>query len=521
VAEAGGQVDVLLVDDDEEDFLLTKDLLSSLDGVRHEVHWASDSRSAIAAAELTRYDVCLVDYRLGAEDGIELVRELTSNGHDVPVIVLTGQGDRNVDVEAARAGAADYLVKGEVSSALLERAIRYAMRRHADLRALRENEEQLRQAQKMEAVGRLAGGVAHDFNNLMTAVIGFSQLILARLDDPHPLRRDIEEIMRAGERASGLTNQLLAFSRKQVLQPKVLDLNAVVVEVEKLLRRLIGENVELLSELDPALGPVEADPGQLEQVIVNLVVNARDAMPTGGKVTIETANVALDRDSGLDVLPGPYVLLAVSDTGVGIDEETKRQIFEPFFTTKAEGEGTGLGLATVFGIVKQSGGDVALESELGRGTTFKIYLPCAAEPIERLEPQAVQAKPKGSETILLVEDEDFVRRLEREVLEESGYTVLEASNPHHALELERSHVGEIDLLLTDLVLPELSGRELAERLTARRPALKTLFVSGYPKDALNGGTLEPGTAFLQKPLTPGSLAHKVRELLDAPSRALR
>jgi two-component system, cell cycle sensor histidine kinase and response regulator CckA len=438
----------------------------------------------------------------------------------MPVIVLTGQGDRKVDVEAARAGAADYLVKGEVSSALLERAIRYAMRSHADLRALRENEEQLRQAQRMEAVGRLAGGVAHDFNNLMSAVIGFSQLVLGRLEDPHPLRRDIEQIMRAGERASMLTNQLLAFSRKQVLQPRVLDLNAVVVEVEKLLGRLIGANVELVSVLDPALGPIEADPGQLEQVIINLVVNARDAMPTGGKITIETANVALEANAGLDLVPGRYVLLSVSDAGVGIDEETMRQIFEPFFTTKEEGKGTGLGLATVFGIVKQSGGDIGIASEVGRGTTFKIYLPRAAAPVEQREASAVDVKPLGSETILLVEGDELVRRLELEVLEESGYAVLEASSPSHALELERDHGGEIDLLLTDVILPGLSGRELAEQLTARRPELRTLYASGYPADAIGDGFLEPGTAFLQKPLTPVSLAQKVRELLDAPRRPL-
>jgi signal transduction histidine kinase len=514
--EPGDQIAVLLVDDDEEDYLLTKGLLASVEGVRHEVHWASDLRAAVEAAEAARYDVCLVDYRLGVEDGLDLVRKLSANGHDLPVIVLTGQGDRQVDVEAAQAGAADYLVKGEVGPALLERAIRYAVRRHADLRALRENEEQLRHAQRMEAVGRLAGGVAHDFNNLMSAVIGFSQLILLRLEEAHPLRGEVEQILRAGERATALTSQLLAFSRKQVLQPKVLDLNELVVELEKLLRRLIGANVELVSILDPELGPIEADPGQLEQVILNLVVNARDAMPTGGKATIETSNVVLGADSGLDVSPGVYVLLSVGDSGVGIDEATMGQIFEPFFTTKEEGKGTGLGLATVFGIVKQSGGDIAIESEVGRGTTFNIYLPRATAPVEAGESHGVQARKTGTGTILLVEDEDVVRQLEREVLERSGYTVLEASSPSAALELERGHDGAIDLLLTDVVLPELSGPELAAQLAARRPRLRVLYASGYPKEALGNGFPASGTAFLQKPVTPVSLAQKVRELLDSP-----
>ena len=515
------EVLVLLVEDDEEDYLLTKDLLSRLDGVRHEIHWVSDYGSALSAAHEGDHDVYLVDYRLGADDGIELVRELVAAHHDVPVIVLTGQGNHEVDVEAARAGAVDYLVKGEVSPELLERTIRYAMRGHADMRALRESEEGLRQAQKMEAVGQLAGGIAHDFNNMMTAVIGYSELVLARLEDAHPLRHEVEEIKRAGERASAMTHQLLAFSRKQVLQPRVFDLNTVVAEVDGLLQRLIGENVELVSVLDPALEPIEADPGELEQVIMNLAINARDAMPTGGKLTIETANVELDEDYAshhFDVEPGPYVLLAVSDTGVGMEAETMRHIFEPFFTTKEEGKGTGLGLATVFGIVKQSGGDIHVYSEPSRGTTFKIYLSRTQAPVDRIEPVVVSTKPpRGSETILLVEDEELVRSLERKVLEASGYTVLEAHNVSHALELAQSHHGIIDLLLTDVVMPQLSGRELAERLTVRRPEMKILYASGYAADAITRhGVLEPGIAFLPKPLTPTSLARKVREVLDTP-----
>ena len=520
-SRAPGQIAVLLVDDDADDYLLTKDLLSKLDGDRYDIQWVSDHRSALRAAHEGEHDVYLVDYRLGADDGIELVRELIANGHDVPVIVLTGQGNRDVDVEAAQAGAADYLVKGEVSPALLERTIRYAMQGRAHLRALRESEEGLRQAQRMEAVGQLAGGVAHDFNNMMSVVIGFSEFVLAHLDDAHPQRAHVEEIMRAGKRASTMTQQLLAFSRKQVLDPRVFDLNTVVADVETMLQRLIGEDIELVSVLDPELEPIEADPGQLEQVLMNLVINARDAMPTGGKLTIETANVDLDAEYAsrhLDVVPGPYVLLAVSDTGVGMEAETLRQIFEPFFTTKEEGKGTGLGLATVFGIVKQSGGDIHVYSEPSQGTTFKIYLPRTQAPVDRVEPPVAGTKPaRGTETVLLVEDEELVRSLERKVLEESGYTVLEALSANHALELAEQHDGVIDLLLTDVVMPQLSGRELADLLAPERPEMRILYASGYTADAITRhGVLEQGIAFLPKPLTPTSLLRKVREVLDAP-----
>jgi CheY-like chemotaxis protein len=320
-----------------------------------------------------------------------------------------------------------------------------------------------------------------------------------------------------------MTHQLLAFSRKQMLQTSVLDLNAVVADAEKLLRRLIGEDIDLVSALDSELAPVEADSGQLQQVLMNLAVNARDAMPLGGKLTIETENVELDQDYAarhLDVEPGRYVLLAVSDTGVGMDSETKARIFEPFFTTKGTGEGTGLGLATVHGIVKQSGGDIGVYSEPGRGTTFKVYLPQALVPGHpgELDRADKQPPPPGSEAILLVEDEELVRNLGRQALEERGYTVLEAPSGDHALELAREHEGVIDLLVTDVVMPGLSGRELAEQLAPLRPEMKVLYTSGYTDDAIvRHGVLEEGIAFLPKPLTPTSLAHKVREVLDSPN----
>jgi signal transduction histidine kinase/CheY-like chemotaxis protein len=383
-------------------------------------------------------------------------------------------------------------------------------------------EGQLRQAQKMEAVGQLAGGVAHDFNNMMCGVIGYSELVLARLKEDDPVRPQILQIRRAGERAGEMTKQLLAFSRKQVLRPQALDLNAIITETEGLLGRLIGEDIELVSDLEPGLATVYADPGQLEQVIINLAVNARDAMPIGGKLTIETRSVTLDEQIAfvqVDAAPGNYVLLSVSDGGTGMDAETRARIFEPFFTTKDEGDGTGLGLATVYGIIKQSGGDISVESEPGRGTTFTIYLPSAQSSVGDVEPPVVDESPVASagwETVLLVEDEEIVRDLEREVLEANGYTVLEAQDTQHAIKLCAEHPGTIHLLLTDVVMPQMSGRELAVQLAPIRPEMKVLYASGYADDAItHHGVLAPGTAFLPKPLTPGSLTHTVRAVLDA------
>jgi nitrogen-specific signal transduction histidine kinase/ActR/RegA family two-component response regulator len=382
-------------------------------------------------------------------------------------------------------------------------------------------EERLRASQKMEAVGRLAGGVAHDFNNLLMVMRGYGELMLNQLDANDPLRRNAEEIQKAAERATALTQQLLAFSRKQVLQPKVLDLNTVVTEVEKMLRRLIGEDIELATTLDPALGPVKADPGQIEQIILNLAVNARDAMPQGGRLTLKTANVTLDQAyvrQHMGATLGPYVLLAVSDTGVGMDAETQSHIFEPFFTTKGAGKGTGLGLSTVYGIVKQSGGTIWVESAPGRGTTFEIYLPLVEEAAAsgELHPALPAPTPGGSETILVVEDEMSVRKLAAEFLGSNGYRVLEAQDGGEALQVCEEHRAPIHLLMTDVVMPGMSGRELAVRLVGARPEMKVIYVSGYTDDAIvQHGVREEGTVFLQKPFSLETLAHTVREVLDS------
>lgn len=381
--------------------------------------------------------------------------------------------------------------------------------------------EQLRQSQKLESVGRLAGGIAHDFNNMLTAINGYSEMTLKRLGSEDPLRRNLEEIKKAGARSASLTQQLLAFSRQQVLQRKVLELNEIIIDTIKMLQRLIGEDVQLKTVLHSKLGQIEGDPGQLSQVIMNLAVNARDAMPKGGDLTIETANVYLDEEfarSHWPTQPGHYVLLSVKDNGVGIDPETQKHIFEPFYTTKEIGKGTGLGLATVYGIVKQSGGYIWLESKVGAGTTFNIYLPRINEPgVKALEEESEPGQiPKGTETILVVEDEAPVRSLIRQILEECGYQILEASNGVEALLVCEKFEHKIDLLLTDVVMPKMGGRDLAETLTETFPLLRVLLMSGYTNDAaILHDVVEMDVKFIQKPFTFEALATKVRECLDA------
>ncbi|HYS21049.1 MAG TPA: ATP-binding protein, partial [Gemmatimonadales bacterium] len=392
-----------------------------------------------------------------------------------------------------------------------------------DITERKQLEEQFHQAQKMEAVGRLAGGVAHDFNNLLTAILGSADLVLESLKAGVPEREEIEEIRKAAVRAADLTRQLLAFSRQQVIAPTVLNPNDVVANLDKLLRRLLGEDVELRAVLASDLQTVKADPSQLEQVLLNLAVNARDAMPNGGKLTIETQNVELDQEYArghLSAQPGPYVMLAVSDTGVGMDAATQARIFEPFFTTKEKGKGTGLGLATVYGIVKQSGGWIWVYSEPGHGTTFKVYLPRVGEAAAPAAPSLTPpASLRGSETILVVEDDEMIRNLVQKVLRANGYTVLVAANGGDAERVSGQHEGPIHLLMTDVVLPGLNGREVARRVVAARAGIRVLYLSGYTDDAIvHHGVLESGVEFLQKPFTPAVLGRKVREVLDSPAK---
>ncbi len=408
-----------------------------------------------------------------------------------------------------------------IGVAMLEASENSCIAYVVDLSARRLLENQFRQAQKMEAVGRLAGGVAHDFNNLLTVILGYSDVVRDQLPAGHPLHEEVEEIRKAGERAAGLTRQLLAFSRTQVLIPEVLDLAEVVKDVDKMLRRLIGEDIDLRAISGPEIGLVKADRGQLQQVLMNLAVNSRDAMPGGGRLTIETRNIEFDGTSVAEHAatqqPGRYVLLAVSDTGAGMDADTKTHLFEPFFTTKEKGKGPGRGLSTVYGIVKQSGGFVWVDSEPGEGTAFKIYLP-RVEDGEVLPPPAVPPpkSTRGAETILLLEDEEGLRRLARDVLRKQGYTVLETSGWQAAVEIAARHPGSIHLVLADVVMPEMGGPEVVTRVSALRPGIRVLYMSGYTSDAaVHRGLRETRLALLQKPFTPGDLARRVREVLDA------
>jgi signal transduction histidine kinase len=517
---------VLILEDSEDDAAL---LLRALRTGGYESDYVRAETASGMAEALGRGDWSIIvsDYSMSGFTALQALNLLRERALDIPLIIVSGTIGEETAVAAMRHGAKDYLMKGNLTRlpAAIARELREAEdrqdRRNAE-EALRRSEDHLRQVQKVEAIGRLAGGVAHDFNNLLTVISGYGDLLLTRLPAGAPMRHEIDEILKAARRAAALTRQLLAFSRRQILEPKVLDLNAVVEESVKMLRRLIGEDVDLRIAPAPDLGHIKADPGQLEQVIMNLAVNARDAMPGGGKLTIETRNVELDAayaGAHVAVRPGAYVLLAVSDSGTGMDREIMAQIFEPFFTTKGPGKGTGLGLSTVYGIVKQSGGNIWVYSEPGQGTTFKIYLPRVDEAIERpVREREAPTVPRGSETVLVAEDEAELRELVRVILQAHGYTVLAAADGPTAIEICRRHRERIDLMLSDVVMPQMSGRELAVRLAAVRPHMKVIFMSGYTSDAIvHHGVLDPGTAFIQKPFTPDGLARKVREVLDAPT----
>jgi two-component system cell cycle sensor histidine kinase/response regulator CckA len=439
------------------------------------------------------------------------------DGSRVPILVGVAMLDYPKNI-AFVADLSDRRRAEHESSRMTAEAKKEQVGRHRAEEALRRSEEQLRQAQKMEAIGRLAGGVAHDFNNVLSVIMGYGDLLLGDLKVTDPMRESVEEIRNAATRAAGLTRQLLLFSRQQVMEPKVIDLREILAGMDKMLRRILGEDVELISRLSGAAGKIKVDPSHIEQVILNLVVNARDAMPTGGKLTIEAENVDLDEDFTVGQLPtktGPHVMLAVTDTGTGIDRETQARIFEPFFTTKERGKGTGLGLSTVFGIVQQAGGNVWVDSEPGKGTTFKVYLPRVDAEVDVPRPQVAPATLRGTETVLVVEDEEHVRTIVLNILRRQGYQVIAAPHGEEAVLVCQRHPEPIHLLLTDVVMPRISGPELAKRLAVTRPAMKVLCMSGYTDDSIvRHGVVETGVAFIQKPISPASLAQKVREVLD-------
>jgi len=476
-----------------------------------------------AALDSGGWDVIISDYTMPQFNAPAAYLLLRERGLDIPFIIVSGTVGEETAVAAMRLGVQDYLVKGKLARLVpaIERELRESSERQARRKAeetLRKTEVQLLHAQKLDAVGRLASGVAHDLNNILSVVLSYTGLLLSDLKPDDPMRADIDEIRKAGMRAADLTRQLLAFSRQQVLQPKVLDLNQVLVGMEKMISRLLGADVEVTMLTSSRLGKIIGDPGQIEQVVTNLVVNARDAMPGGGMLTLETKNVDLDDDYARQhygVTPGPYVLFAITDTGIGMDRELQTRIFEPFFTTKEGGKGTGLGLSTVFGIVEQSGGHIWVYSEVGKGTTFRVYFPRTdAAVLDQPHSEPPPSSGRGTETILLVEDDDAVRTVACGILRRNGYRVLEASNGGEALLVCEQHGAKIHLLLTDVVLPRMSGRQLVERLAPLRPEMKVLFMSGYTDEAiLQHGILESGVAFIQKPLTPEALTRKIREVL--------
>jgi two-component system cell cycle sensor histidine kinase/response regulator CckA len=464
------------------------------------------------------WDIAISDFGSPEFGALAALRTIQDRNLDLPLIVVSGKIEDADILAVLKAGAADHLTRPNLMrlNAAVERELRLVALRRERARL----EEQFRQAQKMEAVGRLAGGVAHDFNNLLTVITGYSDMLLASRDLKDSQRTVLEEIRRSAERGGALTHQLLAFSRRQPLQPRTVHINELMLQLEKLLRRLIGEDIELVSIMAATQDTVDADPGRLEQVIMNLAVNARDAMPKGGKLTIETNTIRLSKALSarqLGIEPGRYVCISMTDTGVGMDEATQSHLFEPFFTTKKPGRGTGLGLATAYGIIRQSGGAIAFTSQVGVGTTARIYLPLVKmDSEERSAPTAEAASSMGEETILLVEDEARVRKLIVDVLTARGYNVLEATRGDEAVRISKYHKGPIHLAVVDVVMPGLSGPELMRQIARQRPELRVLYISGYTDEAIvHHGIPESGTAFLQKPFLPDTLARKVREVLDA------
>jgi signal transduction histidine kinase len=506
------QLRVLLVEEQADDAKL---ILESMKRAGFDPVWQRVQTDAEYRAALTPdLDVILAEFVLPAFNAIRALDTLKDAGLDVPFIIVSGSAGEEAAIEALHGGASDYLQKDRLSR--LGQAIRRAMATRRLQRDKNRLEEQYRQSQKMEAVGQLAGGIAHDFNNLLTAIQGYGELLAEMLPPGSVEAAHLSEVRLAADRAAALTRQLLAFGRRQILEPRVLDPRACLREIEPLLRRLIGEDIDVIFRASDTVANIRADPGQIQQVLMNLAINARDAMPNGGTLIFEVADGELDEgftQQYRSVTPGRHVLFTVTDTGIGMSEETQARIFEPFFTTKQKGKGTGLGLATVYGIVKQSGGSIWVTSAPGRGATFKIYLPRVEEPTERPVAEERPQSLRGGETILVVEDEEIVRQLVRKILQRLGYRVIVVGTPQEALDVPDTE--RVDLLISDVVLPHMSGRAVADQLRARRPALRVLYMSGYTDDAIvHRGVLDPNTPFIQKPFTPEALAHRVRQVLD-------
>lgn len=510
-------VRVLLVEDDEDDALLLERLLTRVLGVPFVVRRASLLREALELLGAEPVDVVLLDLGLPDATGLSGLDSMLAAAPTVPIVVLTGAGSEDLAAQALQRGAEDFLVKGEVGSDGLARSLRYALARKRAEEALRRTHEQLRTSQKMEAIGRLAGGMAHDFNGVLTAILGYADLLLEQTPPDDPRHDDVEQIRRAGERAASLTRQVLAFSRHDVIRPQVLAFDVVVGDLSKMLRRLIGGHIELRLELEAPGACVHADPSQLEQVVMNLVLNARDALPQGGTIIVRTRCVQAGAGSPASedrATAGEPVRLEVEDTGTGMTPETMKRIFEPFFTTKEIGKGTGLGLSTVHRIVGQMGGAIEAESVLGEGSVLRVRLPRTQGCPDVVAEEDSGPPPPGTETILVADDDEGVRSLARRVLERHGYRVLEAATAAEALLVATHHDGPIHLLLTDLVLPGMSGCDLAERIRRARIETRVLYSSGYVASETPPFGLDLRSSYLQKPYRPDVLAREVRTALD-------
>ncbi|MEJ0089526.1 MAG: response regulator [Limisphaerales bacterium] len=508
---------ILHLEDDPNDAALIQSTLET-EGIACATTCVQTRNDFVAALEQGGLDLVLSDFSLPAFDGLSAVEIVRSRRPDLPVILVSGSLGEERAIDSLKSGATDYVLKARLSR--LVPAVRRAMKEVKELAERKKLEAQFIEAQKMEVIGQLAGGVAHDFNNILAVIMGYSDLILNDFEPDNPLRKYVEEIRHASDRAAALTRQLLVFSRRQTVQLVVLNLNNVVDDMDKMLQRLIDENISMTIVPGTEMGCIRADAGYIGQVLMNLVVNARDAMPNGGKLTIATGNATLDENyarSHANTIPGDYVMLRVSDTGTGMTAEVKAHIFEAFFTTKSPGKGTGLGLATCQTIVQQCGGHIEVQSELGKGTTFKIYLPRVAQAVPAAtRPVQTRSLPRGTETLLVVEDEPSVRHLARGVLEAQGYEVLTASNGQDGLHVARDHKGPpIRLVVTDVIMPLMGGKVMVEWLKATYPDLKVLFTSGYTDDPVAKNIFfEPGMAFLSKPYTPATLVRKVRAMLD-------
>ena len=512
-------IHILHLEDDPQDAALVQSTLEA-GGISCAITCVENRDAFVAALEHGGVDLILSDFSLPGFDGLSALEISHAKWPAIPSIFVSGTLGEEQAIDALKHGATDYVLKERLSR--LVPAVNRAMK-EVEERVEREHlEAEFIEAQKMEVIGHLAGGVAHDFNNILAVIMGYSQLAMESLGPDDALKSNLETIRSAAEHASGLTRQLLIFSRKQAVQPVVLDLNDVVKDLDKMLQRLIGENIAMTVLLGNRVGRIKADSGHLGQLLMNLVVNARDAMPNGGKLTIATDNVALDENYARThpgAMAGNQVMLSVSDTGTGMTDEVKAHMFEAFFTTKPKGKGTGLGLATCQTIVQQSGGHIGFDSKIGKGTTFKVYFPRVEQPVDiAAGPIQTGPLPRGTETLLVVEDEPAVRHLARDVLEAQGYEVLRAANGLHAMFVAREHKGSpIRLVITDVIMPQMGGKLMAEWLKATHPNLKILFTSGYMDDTIaHHGVLEPAVAFLPKPYTPATLTRKVREMLDTP-----